>query len=135
MNNGSGSMSDSPSVVMPCVHTVTLSIHQLLLVGTGEEAEVDGVAGWALRMRSVSHKRLVAVQRRWNDAGYWKAYKQRDCRVVDLSYRPGSPYCTPMDCTVEIGLKRTAEGCKLTGAEVNSGVGAAVDNLTVLDRT
>jgi len=109
MNNGSGSMSDSPSVVMPCVHTVTLSIHQLLLVVTGEEAEVDGVAGWALRMRSVSHKRLVAVQRRWNDAGYWKAYKQRDCRV--------------------------AEGCKSTGAEVNSGVGAAVDNLTVLDRT
>lgn len=133
MNNGSASMSGTPIVVTLWHHTVHRSIHQNLLVGTGEEEEVDEVAGWVLCMLSVSGKWLMVVLCRWTDFGYSKVYRQRGCRAADLSYKPGSPYCMPTGCTVVTGFERIAEGCRLTGAEVNSGVGVGVDSLARLD--
>jgi len=135
MNNGLASMSGTLIVVTLWHHTVNRSIHQNLLVGTGEEEEVDEVAGWVLCMRSVSGKWLMVVPCTWTDFGYSKAYKLRDYRVADLSYRPGSPYCMLTGYTVVTGFERTVEGCRSTGAEVNSEVGAAVDSLTRLDHT
>lgn len=135
MKSGSASTSDSRSVVTLWNHTVNRSIHQVLLVEFGEEAEVDEVIGQARRMRLVLDKWLVMVQRRRNDVGCSKGYSQRDCRVADLRHRLGSPYCTLTGCTVVTEFARTAEGCRSTGAEVSSGVVAAVDSLTGLDHT
>lgn len=84
---------------------------------------------------AVSGKRLVVERHRWNDVGCSKANMQRDCMVADLRYRSGSPCCKTMGCTVATGFERTAEGCRLTGVEVNLEVGAAVDSLTGLDHT
>ena len=45
MNNGSGSTSDSPNVVMPLYHIDSRSIRPLLLAETGDEEEVDEAVG------------------------------------------------------------------------------------------
>ena len=86
-------------------------------------------------MRSVWGKWLVVEQHKRNDVGCLKAYKQQDCMVAESRYTPGSSGCMLMGCIVATGFERTAEGCRATGAEVNSGAGAVVDSRIGLDHT